>query len=64
MNGKRAKALKQLSKQSGIAYEPLKQVYKKICNMDAMQEKALRHETGSKVDGKVPETDTADKEIQ
>jgi hypothetical protein len=64
MNGKQSKRLRRLSNECSIGYRPLKQVYKKICNMDAMQEKALRHETGSKVDGKVPETDTADKEIQ
>lgn len=64
MNGKQSKRLRKLSAECSIGYRPLKHIYKQFCNMDAMQEKTLRNETGSKEHGSVPTQDKADKEIQ
>lgn len=62
MNGKQSKRLRRLSNECSIGYRPLKHAYKQICSMDAMQEKALREQTGRKRHGEVLTQDTPDKE--
>lgn len=64
MNGKQSKKLRRLSQECSIGYRPLKHIYKQICTMDAMQEKALFKQEGSQTNGDVPAQNTTDKEIQ